>query len=475
MKNQDKTKEQLIEDLALINLLNETANRGGSLKEVIELLAKETRRMFSSFGATIYLLNADGKYLVAQNLNLPPGASEAIKKIIGGKIPAVRIRLEEGSLHSEILKRGKPHITNDPETVNKLAGEFTDDGNFKKLIPVITKALKISSNISIPLVSNSQVIGLIDISNNKPFNEPDLKRLTIIAGQITNIIKNKQAEERIKQAAEEWRMTFDSISDSILIIDRGFNIVRLNKAFANSFGERPQELIGRKCYAVIHNISEPCLNCYFLEIIQTKSSYNKEVFLPSTGIHLGITASPIINGSGEVIGCVRVARDITERRQAEGKIEQAAKEWRMTFDSITDFVSMQDKNYKLTRVNKAFADLFNKKPKELIGKQCYRFFHGTNEPIPDCPLKATIEGKKLAKMELFEPNLGIYLETHTSPVFNDSGEVTGCVHIARDITERKHAEEAIRESEERMRAIGNSIPDIIMILDEDGRYIDILT
>jgi len=145
----------------------------------------------------------------------------------------------------------------------------------------------------------------------------------------------------------------------------------------------------------------------------------------------------LINAVAERLG------KITERKQAEEKIKHAAEEWRTTFDSITDLVSICDKDFKLVRVNKAFADVFEMKPAELIGKPCYEIVHGTNEPIPNCPQKVTIKTKKPATVEFFEPHLGMHLEMSTSPIFNEKGEVIACVHVIRDITKRKKMEEQL--------------------------------
>lgn len=129
-----------------------------------------------------------------------------------------------------------------------------------------------------------------------------------------------------------------------------------------------------------------------------------------------------------------------ERKQAEENIKRAAEEWRTTFDSITDFVSICDKDFRLVRVNKAFADVVKMKPEELIGKHCYEIVHGANEPLLNCPHKVTIETKKPATVEFFEPHLGIHLAISTSPIFNENGEVVASVHLIRDITERERME-----------------------------------
>lgn len=140
---------------------------------------------------------------------------------------------------------------------------------------------------------------------------------------------------------------------------------------------------------------------------------------------------------------VELEKSEVKRKRAEDKIKQAAEEWRATFDSIVYLVSIHDRDFRLVRVNKAFADAFEMKPKELIGKTCYEIVHGTNEPVPNCPHKATIETKEPATGEFFAPHPGIHLEVTTSPVFNEKGEVVASVHVARDTTERRQVEEQL--------------------------------
>ncbi len=142
-----------------------------------------------------------------------------------------------------------------------------------------------------------------------------------------------------------------------------------------------------------------------------------------------------------------------KHKEAEERLLRAAEEWRTTFDSITDLVSIHSKDFQLTRVNKAFADACNMKPKELIGKHCYEVMHGTNEPIPNCPLKKTILTKKPATADYFEPLLGVHLEVTTSPIFNNAGHVETAVHVARDITGRKQMEEQLIVTD-RLASIG---------------------
>jgi len=163
--------------------------------------------------------------------------------------------------------------------------------------------------------------------------------------------------------------------------------------------------------------------------------------------------------------------EIAKRKEAEEKIEQIAREWMTTFNSIEDLVWVQDKDFKLVRVNKAFADTFKMKPEELIGKNCYEIVHRRKEPWPNCPHKRTLETKKSVMEEIFEPYLGIDLEISTSPIFNKKGEVTGAVHIVKNITERKKVEIALQESEKQFQLLYERAPVGYQSLNEDGYFI----
>lgn len=165
----------------------------------------------------------------------------------------------------------------------------------------------------------------------------------------------------------------------------------------------------------------------------------------------------------------QVKKDITKTKGRGGKIErlhgtteavtsskgskQIDPDWAATFDAITDLVSIHDKDFKLVKINKSFADLLKVKPEDVIGKKCYEIFHGTKEPPADCPYKKVIDTKKSHRVEFFELHLGLYLDMSVSPIFDENGDLTGSVHIIKDITEHKLAEKEILEKQEQLRAL----------------------
>jgi PAS domain S-box-containing protein len=146
----------------------------------------------------------------------------------------------------------------------------------------------------------------------------------------------------------------------------------------------------------------------------------------------------------------QLEQEVFRATQAEEKMKHTAEEWRSTFDSIKNPVSIHDKDFRIVRANKAFADIFRMEIREVTGKKCYEVIHGAEEPWPNCPHNQTMRSGKGVTEEFFEPHLRRYLQISASPILNDSNEVIGSVHIVQDITERKQAQEALQRAHDEL-------------------------
>jgi len=155
----------------------------------------------------------------------------------------------------------------------------------------------------------------------------------------------------------------------------------------------------------------------------------------------------LVKGKFSDDGLMRAIRYAIERKRPEQKLKNAAKEWRTTFDSITDFIAILDNDFKILRVNMALANAFGVQPQQLIGRTCYEVYRCPNHDTVNCPHAQTLKTKKASSVEFYQEQLGIHLEVTTSPIINEDGQVEGSVQIAKDITERIKAEQERKEQD----------------------------
>lgn len=149
------------------------------------------------------------------------------------------------------------------------------------------------------------------------------------------------------------------------------------------------------------------------------------------------------DGSFKQTHCI--LSDITEKKTAEDALREAERQWEATFDAANDAICLLDKNQKIMRCNQAMAAFSGSSKSELAGKSCWETIHKTQEPIDDCPVTKMMRSRKREWTELHIGNY--WYEVTADPLINEEGALTGAVHIIRDITARKKAEDALKQIE----------------------------
>ncbi len=128
---------------------------------------------------------------------------------------------------------------------------------------------------------------------------------------------------QILESDNIWKYVFDALPDLIAILDTDHRVVKINKAMANRLGVSSDAGIGLHCYEVVHHTDSPILECPHSKLLQDGLEHTQEVQEDNLGGYFLVTASPIVNPDGELLGSVHIARDITERRKMEKKLEKA--------------------------------------------------------------------------------------------------------------------------------------------------------
>jgi len=110
-------------------------------------------------------------------------------------------------------------------------------------------------------------------------------------------------------------------------------------------------------------------------------------------------------------------------------------EWQNTFNSLSEFVSVHDRDFKIMKANRALCELLGKTEGELVGQYCYRIFHDASQPVKGCPHVKAMETHDAISTEIFDTSIGIPLHVTCSPFIHENGAFMGSIHVARPVTD----------------------------------------
>jgi len=150
----------------------------------------------------------------------------------------------------------------------------------------------------------------------------------------------------------------------------------------------------------------------------------------------------------------------------KAELDKSVDEYQMLFDLVPCIITVQDRNYRLIRYNREFADKFDPKP----GDYCYQAYKGLSEKCPVCPVEKTFKDGRSHWSEESGPDKdGVtrHWVVKTCPIKNSHGEIVAVMEMNLDITHRKELEEKLRISEMKYYSIFNNIPNPVFVLDID--------
>jgi len=265
---------------------------------------------------------------------------------------------------------------------------------------------------------------------------------TTIENLQQEITARKQAEQELRESEEQFKTLFENSPVSILIHDKDSGgIVNANTAAINAYGlSSLDELQSRDIWMeppYSFNDALVWIHKTTTEGIQRFEWCNRKI---SGGLFWeDVRLSPaIVGGIGRVLA---TTIDITERKRMEEDLARTAWEWQTTFDATADAIWILDRGQRVLRSNIAAGRIFGRPMETFIGMHCWEIVHGTNQPIPECPI---LRAKHSLKRETMEMQTGdAWFEVAVDPILSADGQYNGAVHIVSDITERKRAEQTI--------------------------------
>jgi PAS domain S-box-containing protein len=273
--------------------------------------------------------------------------------------------------------------------------------------------------------------------------------------QMSNSLK--EHVQKIRESETRYRMLFESAGDAIFIMDAEGEdlgkIIDANQAAAKMHGYTMDELFKLRIQDLdtpnaARQVQERAKRILAGEWIQAEINHRKK---DGTIFPVEITAGLLELQNHKYI--LAFDRDITERKSMENLLLQSKLEWEDTFDTITDMITIHDKDFNIIRANKAAQKVLGLPFLEDTTVKCFQYYHGKTHPPEECRSCEALETGKPVDFEMYEPHLDMFLEIRAIPRFRDNNHVLGMIHVIRDITERKRVEDSLQRAEQ-MKMVG---------------------
>jgi len=285
----------------------------------------------------------------------------------------------------------------------------------------------------------------------------DVTAFRVCEGQVGVTFADVSARKRLEESRERLACIVDSSDDAIFSKTLDGVITTWNKGAERLYGYAAAEAIGRPLTLV----APPELHSELDSLLKSVGrgecvDHYDTVRLRKDGtrIDVSVTLSPLRDETGKIVGVSTVVRDVTERKRAEETLREREERIRALLDSTAEAIFGDDLNGRCSFCNSATAELLGYgTPAEILGKDVHALIHhkrpdGTRLSTEDCPIAQAVRAGRNYHAEdvVFWRKDGTCFpaECWSHPLF-EAGKLAGSVVTFLDITERKQAEEEIRQ------------------------------
>ena len=309
---------------------------------------------------------------------------------------------------------------------------------------------------------------------------------------LLDITERRQAEDALISANRQLKDIIEFLPDATLVVDRDKKVIAWNRAMEEMTGVSKEEMIGKGDHAytvpfygdrrpqLLDLIDAPDeeLESKYQHVTKKGGILRAEIYVSCVyggqGAYVFCTGAPLFDAHGNRVGAIESIRDVTEQRQAEEELKRSEERLKVLFECAPDPYYLCDLQGNFLDGNKAAQEAAGYKREELIGKNLFE----ANLLLPeDIPRALAL----LARNRLGYPSgpdefvlnrkdgKQVFLEVRAFPTVIREQHLL--LFIARDITNRKKAEEELIESHQQLWDIIDFLPDATLVIDKEGKVI----
>lgn len=297
------------------------------------------------------------------------------------------------------------------------------------------------------------------------------------------IKQTKIAQQIIHESEARYRSLIEQQTDLVSRFRPDGKFIFVNDTYSQFFNKPKEELIG--------NTWEPLPVDDDIEIIKEKLStlspenptviIENRVFSGKGEIHwMQFINSGLFDGKGDLQEIQSVGRDITEQKRAENALRESEKKYRLLADNASDVIWTRDMNFNLTYLSPSFETLTGYSIEESMALPDSERMTPTSLELMvnifEEELKLEAQGNadpsraRTMEIEMIRKDGStVWIEVTIKFIRNQTGQAVGMLGISRDVSDRKQAEKALQQSEERYRAMMESMKDPVYICSQDYR------
>ena len=277
--------------------------------------------------------------------------------------------------------------------------------------------------------------------------------------------------EELLTSEQKYRDLLKEIDAAVFTVDRAGLITYASPPVSRLFGQQPSEVVGKPFFEFVHATDRPHVLEQFSQVLEGgKSSSEFRVPTDSGELRWAHASTSPVHAMGQVIAAHGVVTDITERKSMEVALKESEERWRSLVSNAPDSVLTLDPAGRIQFVNHLPPES-GIAPQDLLGLRLSDIVVPEHHEVVEAAHSYVFEtgGSTVFESAIQRPSGAVvWYAVHMGPVWQE-GHVAGAMLIFRNITERRAAEQALQESEERWRSLVTSAPDLIYTVDSQGR------